>query len=220
MEPNEPAAGPTVDASGCSCKVGRLVETYDLDGLHEDLVVRWRGEGRDQHSLRDLETHVNQQVLRAALEASGIDPLDGEVANFHRLLADDNASEGARTETRARLAHDGVDVDQVESDFVSHQTIHTHLRDCLDVSHDPAEQAPSERRTQVSDTISALQRRTETVTEGSLERLRDANALALAGFDVLVDVTVTCRTCGRVHDARDLLEEGGCDCQQPAGAGD
>ncbi|MFC6724175.1 rod-determining factor RdfA [Halobium palmae] len=203
-------AATTADTA-CDCKVGRVADRYGLDDLDRELRTRWIGEGHEKHSLRKLEGYLGRRVLESALFDAGVDTLQGEVENLYDLLSGEDTSEGVRVEARKRLERDGVDVDRVEGDFVSHQSIHTHLRECLDVNHDPGEGATVERG---SSTVYALRNRTETVTAGTLERLRDNGKLALDGFDVYVDVRVACEECGRFHEIGTLFEAGGCDCQR------
>jgi hypothetical protein len=149
------------------------------------------------------------------MAAAGDDPLPGEVANVYRLLVDDDVSAGVRVETRRRLAYQGVDVDAVLDDFVSHQSIHSHLTDCLDVTHE-TEPSDADRLASARGTVQALRSRLEAVAAGSIRQLRDAGALALPGFEVFVDVTVVCEECGRSHGVESLLDRGGCECQSDA----
>lgn len=195
----------TVD---CNCKVGRVIDRYDVAELHGELAERW---GED--SLRDLERYVNQRLLRVAMQEAGMEVLDGEVENFYDLLVGDDTSEGVRVEARKRLERASVDVEGVQDDFVSHQTVHTHLRECLDTTYEE-ERDDEQRIESATDTVFALQNRTAAVTEGTLSQLRDADVLSLGEFDVLVDVSVTCGECGRHHDVGALLERGGCECQR------
>ena len=197
----------------CQCKVGRGVEAFGLEGVHADLVRRWCGDGRERQSLRELANHFNRRLLRSAVESADEAPLSGEVSNLYRLLTDDDVSSGVRTQTRRRLETAGVPVEEVEAAFVSHQTVHTHLTECLDVSRETSEDDPDARRRADRDRIRALQSRTEVVTTDALERLRESEALALGEFDVLVDVSVLCDECGRQHDVGALLDRGGCDCR-------
>jgi hypothetical protein len=203
------------DASGgagevCDCKVGRVADRYGLSDLDGELRTRWTGDGREKHSLRALERYLNRRVLAAVLRSAGVDTLEGEVENLYALLADDDTSEGVRVEARRRLERNGVDPEAVERDFVSHQSVHTHLQECLGVDHDPGEGPSIE---QGSSTVYALRSRTEAVTTSTLERLRDSGELDLDGFDVYVDVRVACEECGRFHELGGLFEAGGCKCQ-------
>jgi hypothetical protein len=199
------------DAS-CDCKVGRVLSARGLEELDEELAARWAGEDGGA-SLRELEAFLNRRVLAAAMREAGMSPLDGEAENAHRILTDDEVSSGVRTELRRRLERAGVDIEGVESQFVSHQTIHTHLRGCRGLSTPTTERTPAERREAAADTVAALGSRTEAVTRGALERLREDDAISLDGFDVLIDVSVTCDSCGRVTPVRRLLVDGGCACQ-------
>ena len=190
-------------------KVGRLVADYDLDGLGQRLEDRWTGASGEKHSLRDLADYFNRQLLRAVLAEAGRRPLDGEVENVYRLLTGDEVSEGVRTETRRSLERDGVDVTALEESFVSHQAIHTYL-----TKYRGATPAVDERDQVEKDgeTIQRLTSRTATVSENTLERLRDTDRLILGDFDVFVDVRVLCTDCDASADVRDLLAAGGCEC--------
>ncbi|WP_254538886.1 rod-determining factor RdfA [Halomarina litorea] len=194
------------------CKLGRGIEQYDLGALDDQLAARWRGDGVEKHSLRDLAEYVNRQMLERALALAGVRPVDGEVANLYRLLVDDDVSEGRRREAERRLEREGIDVAAVRGAFVSHQSVYTHLRDCRGVTYEETvdDTARVERR---ASALFALQNRAETVTAETLEQLRSADLIALDEFDVLVDVRVACDGCGRYHEVDDLLERRGCDCQ-------
>lgn len=195
----------------CTCKVGRSASRYGLDGIDADLVERWVGEDAD--SLRDLETHVNTELVRAALEGAGESVIQGEASNYYRLLTDDETTEGTRVEARRRLERSGVDVDALLDSFVSHQTIHTHLRQCLDVTYD-RDVPPDERVENARSFLQSLQRRTERITDGTLEQLRDADVYDLSEFSVYVDLMVSCESCGRVMALNDVFENEGCVCQR------
>lgn len=200
-------------ATHCECKVGRGIDAYGLSTMNDELARLWRGEGGNRCSLRDLATVFNERVLDAALADAGVSRMDGEVSNLYRLLTDSDVSTGVRTETRQKLEADGVSVSTVEDHFVSHQTVHTHLTECLGISREDTSDTPEERRRSDRDRIRALQHRTEAVTTDALDRLRESDALAVEGFDVFVDVTVLCDDCGRQSDIGELLDAGGCPCQ-------
>ena len=196
-------------------KVARIIQEYDLEGLDNELVSLWTGEGTERFSLRDLETYVNQRILRAAMQQADMDPLMGEVENLYDLLTDDDTSEGVRLEARKRLDRAGVDVNQVQDDFVSHQSIHTYLKQHLEVSYDRSE-TDEDRIERANGTILSLQNRTEAVTEGTLQNLENSDVLDLDGFEVFVDIRVTCDNCGRYYEINELLERRGCECRQDA----
>jgi DNA-binding transcriptional ArsR family regulator len=199
------ADGSSDGISAC-CKVGRTASAYGLDGLDEALATGWRGD--DSVGVRELASRVNRRVFAAAMREAGLSPLDGEPENLLRLLTDDDVPGSRRLDTRRRLEREGVDVDGVLEDTVSHQTVYNHLRDCLGVSKGTDEDR-LERR---GSTLYALKNRTETVTRETLASLRDGGEIDLGEFDVIVDVRVVCESCGRSHELSTVLDEAGCGC--------
>lgn len=197
------------DTPAINSKVGRVIEEYDLDGLGAWLETHWTGDGVERRSLRDLADAFNERVLGATMQDAGMDSLEADVESAYRLLTDDDASSGARVELRNELEWNGIDVEAVESDFVSHQAIHTYLRKVRDARREEPDVDPREKEL---GTIQRLQGRAQVVTADSLERLAKQGALTLDEFDVLVDITVICDRCGSQHQVAELLAQGGCDC--------
>lgn len=186
----------------CDCKVGRVLERRGREDLGDEMARQWAS---GEQSLRSLARTFNLAVLRAASERRGVASLEGEMENLYRLLTDDDVTSGTRTQARNRLRRHDVDVEQVEADFVSHQTIHNHLKNCLGVEReddggDPAEAA--RRR------IRSLQSRMEAVTADAVGRIDGG------GYDVYVDVSVTCPDCGTRHEFGDFVDADGCNCRQ------
>ncbi|GAB3676433.1 rod-determining factor RdfA [Halopiger thermotolerans] len=200
----------------CGCKVGRIADRYDLTGLDDELVRYWTDETDDRYSTRDLAEHVNQRVLAAALDEAGLQYKDGEVENTYRLLTSDDVSSGTRVQTRKELERDAVPIEDVEGDFVSHQTVYNHLTGCLEASlESPSDEERLERS---RDKLGALRNRTAAVTEDTIAQLERGDVLDIGEFNVLVNVTVTCEECRTQYTVQDLLEQGGCDCQRSADA--
>lgn len=191
---------------GCACKVGRVIERRGLDELDRELAARWT-EG--EASLRNLAREFNLEVLETATKGAGMTPLDGEVENIYRLLTDDDVTSGMRRQCRDRLRRASVDPDAVTADFVSHQTVHSHFRDCLGVTRD----RPDPDVDDESDRVRSLQTRLEAVTDDAVSRLADAGVVQVDNFDVYVDLAVVCRDCGERTGFGDLLADGGCQCR-------
>lgn len=189
-------------------KVVRLIEEYDLDGLGDELERKWTAEGDDRYSLRELADEFNRRLLERTLQAAGLQSLSGTEENIYRLLTDDDVSDADRIRVRRRLERNDIDVDALQRDFVSYQSIRTYLTEYRDASYqsesDPVEQAAS--------TIGPLRSRLATVTESKLEAARGDGEFELGEFDVTVDVRVICRDCGSQHEVGALLDRGGCDC--------
>lgn len=191
-------------------KVGTVLSSYDLLDLHAELPAMWLGETGEAKSLRDLADEINIAILRQAMERAGTDPLEGEAANAYRLLTGDDVSAGVRTQQRNRLQREGVVVDELEGDFVTHQAVYTYLTKGLGVSKDTTDNTdPLEKHEQ---RIQRLRSRTEAVTESSLSELDNADEITLGSFDTNVNIRIYCQDCQTQYDLTDLLRAGGCNC--------
>lgn len=189
-------------------KVERVIEKYDLENFGDELARRWTAP-EDSDSLRNLADLMNQTVISAALRESNAEVLQGEVENMYTLLTDDETTEGMRVQAKNTLESKGMDVDQLLSDFVSHQAVYTYLTDIRDVSK---ETNSTNRVDSVIQSVQKLRGRLVAVIERSLTSLRSTHKLRLGDFDVLVDTQVYCRDCGTQYEVIQLLERGGCDC--------
>lgn len=200
----------SADQRAACCKLGRVAGEYGLSRLDDDLVAYWTGDGDEQHSTRELAALVNQRVLEAALREAGVSYKEGELENTYRLLTDDDVTSGTRVQTRNELERDGVPVEAVESDFVSHQTVYNHLTKCLEASLETPDD--EERLERGAEKLGALQNRTEAVTVDTIAQLRRNDVIDVGEFDVLVSVTVTCEECHQQFTVRELLDERACGC--------
>lgn len=211
MEPANAADSPS---SGKRLKLVRLIDEYDLQGIGATLERRWTADEAERSSLRDLAEFVNRELLSTAMADAGMQPLDGEIENVYRLLTAEDVSEADRTRMRRRLEREGVDVETLIDDFVTYQAVRTYL-----TSHREAEytQPDRDRREEGAENIQRLRGRTATVTEGKLEQLRNSDEITLGEFRTLVDISVICEDCGGQYEVTELLDSGGCDCQDPAG---
>ncbi len=200
----------------CECKVGRVIEAVGLTGMNGELAARREGEAGEPASLRELTDRFNRAVVRRAVERAGGNPLDGEVANAYRLLTDDDVSQGSRVRVRKRLEGDGVDLDAVEGNFVSHPTMGSHLERCLGVDRPAADgtSIPTAR-----DRIFKLQSRSEAVIGNTLDGLASAGRLAAGDLAVAVDAQIICETCGVNGGVDAFIERGGCDCDRESDDG-
>lgn len=203
--------GQQTDDVETAYKVGQVLTTYDLLDLHEKLPGLWVGESGDATSLRALAKKINVALLRRAMKRAGEDPLEGEAENAYRLLTSDDVSAGVQTQQRNRLQRAGVDVDQLEDDFVTHQAVYTYLTDGLGVSKDSTDETdPREKHEQ---RIQRLQNRTAAVMENSLSELENGDHLSLGSVETTVDLQVYCRDCETQYGIATLLQNGGCDCE-------
>ncbi|GAB3328651.1 rod-determining factor RdfA [Haloplanus salinarum] len=199
------------DSERKSSKVARLINEYGLGDSFGDTLERlWTADGDQRESLRDLADRFNRRLLETNLQAAGASTVDGELENLYRLLTDDDVSSGMRTEARARLEREGVEIDRLERDFVTYQAIRSYLTEYRGAEYErPSE---SERADSVIETIQRLQSRLRSIAEEGLERLRSTDRLTLGRFRLFVDVDVLCEECGAQYGVVELFERGGCDC--------
>jgi len=188
-------------------KVARLIEKYELSGRGAELEAAWIGDDGERTSLRDLADEFNETILRSVLKENGISLSNFEVAGTYEALRHESGSD--ETRARRRLEREGVDVEELTGDFVTHQSVHTYLTDERNASLPDQGEDAVERRTE---TIEKLEGRTAVVTETSIESTLPDEELDRVDYDVIVDVQVVCSACGSTYDAGELLRQGGCDC--------
>ena len=205
---------PDTTDSRPSSKVARLISEYDLDGLGDELEVRWTGDGVERTSLRDLADYFNEQLLERVLIDAGMSALDSDVSSTYRNLTDEDVSTGIRTDARTRLENNGVDVDSLESDFVSYQAIRSYLTEYRDAEY--RRLSDDEKVKKDLQSIQRLMTRTLSVTEERIEKLVQTDRIDAGSFEVLLDVQVLCGECGQQYSVSEFLDERGCDCERPA----
>jgi hypothetical protein len=193
-------------------KVGRLLERYDLVGLGDELERRWTAPEGERLSLRDLEALFNRRLLERTMRDAGMASIEGEVGNLYQSLTSDEVSSGVRTEARNRLERAGVDVEQLERDFVSYQAIRTYLKEARGADH--TQRTDAEQIAKDRDTIQRLRARTSSVAEDKLERLKRTERIDLGEFRLFTEMNVLCEDCGNQYSVEDLLDRGGCDCTE------
>lgn len=199
----------TMSDTGRQYKIARVAEKYGLTDIEDELVKQWSRD-EDAMSLRDLADLFNRRVLRAVMEDANMNPLDGEVENTYRLLTDNDVSSGVRTEVRKKLQRNDVDVDELEANFVTYQSVRTYLREGRDVKYERV--SDTERIENVRQTVRQLQNRTVTVTEEKLSQLNQTNRIDLGEFRVLLDARIFCEDCGTQYNVDEVLDQAGCEC--------
>jgi len=187
-----------------------LLDEYGFAALGAELEDLWTAD-EDRYSLRELASYFNQQLLRRRLEEADVETFDGEIENLYRLLTSDDVNPAERTRVRRRLERDGINVDALESDFVTYQAIRTYLQEYRDAEYTTDETDPLERERA---NLQKLRGRTAAVTENKLEQLRDNDHLTLDEFRTLVNIQIVCEGCNTQMDVQDLLDSGKCSCPE------
>ena len=197
----------TTETSGTNTKVARVIRKYDLDGMGATLEAAWTGEAGERTSLRDLADEFNEAVLEAALREASVSSLGVDVASAYEALRGESGSSSTRA--RRRLEREGIDIDELTGDFVTHQAIHTYLTQEREASLPAADDDLADRKVE---TIEKLQGRVSAVAESAISSLANADELDRDGYDVLVDVRAVCPNCGADAPVGDLIRRGGCGC--------
>ncbi|WP_435346476.1 rod-determining factor RdfA [Haloarchaeobius sp. HRN-SO-5] len=190
----------------CTCKVGRLGDRYDLEDLDARLAEEWRTD----KSVRRLTEEVNKDAIGAALTAANVGQIEWSRTPVYEALRTDELSETETIEIERELERAGVDVDELSSDLVSHQSVYRHLTECLGASKTDTV-TPEERKQNARDTVYSLRQRTELVTQSTVESLRSADIADVGDVDVVLDLQVVCSDCGRSMDFDTAIGDG-CDC--------
>lgn len=201
---------PSPEGNRCNYKVGRVLEEYELTELDADLVDLWLGEGTGKsYSLRELSEHINKHLLRTAMERAGIDPLDGEIEETYRLLRADDISDEIRQKVVSRLKREGVNVDELEDDFVTHQAVHTYLTKFRGCDPDARESTETQTGQDLLDELSDI-------AAEALKSAREREEVEIGDFDLDIGLRVYCEECARTYPLEELFEEGGCRCKKAA----
>lgn len=191
-------------------KLVGLIEKYDLEDLGEDLERMWVVD--ETHSLRELAEEVNVRIVRTVLRRAGVDLLDGEARNYYRLLREEDPDSSIRVDAVRRLERNGVDVAELETDFVTYQSVRTFLNSERNISYERDDPAPEARRRQALDRLRTVQGRYQSVAKSTLSELENNQSLDIGAHEVSVSATVFCKDCGRPFDIDELLTQGSCNC--------
>lgn len=196
------------DGDRPSSKVARVIDDYELEGMGAYLESAWTGEDGERTSLRDLADEFNRAVLGAAIRASGGRATDHDVAASYRVLTGDDVSNADTLRKERELERDGVDVEGLRRNFVTHQAVHTYLTDYREAELEERSVDPARK----VETLERLEGRTAAVAESTLSSLVDAGAVNDRDYELFVEVRSVCEECGSDYALVDLIADGGCDC--------
>lgn len=189
-------------------KVQRVIDEYGLSGAGTELEARWTATGAERMSLRDLADDLNQRILRASLREAGFDATD--VDSLYEQLTGEDVLQATRNQVRRRLEEEGVPIESVESDFVSHQSVYTYLVEVRNATREAPDDTQQVQT--VNERIQRLRGRLEAVTGSELTSLSNTGRIDVGELEVLSSIRVICRTCGSDYDVAELLHRGGCEC--------
>ena len=194
------------------CKVGRGLRKYDLDDFDDRMRYEYL-EG--DASLRDLELMINAAFVAQTLEedtppAENTLPWNHDPADTVQLLSEsgDYGPADCR-QHEAELESVGVDPDELKSDFVTHQTIKTHLNKCL--STDTSRDSTIDLET-AENIFGWARTKCVRVIEDTVQRMARANLVSAGTINVGVSVRISCSECGSQQNPSEFIRNRGCDC--------
>lgn len=193
-------------------KVVRTLQKYDMEEFGDWLEAAWHGEGAERHSLRELKDEFNKRVLEEHLHKAGETPISAEVDTIYEVLTGEDVTKAERVQKRRELAQAGIDFEDVQREFVTHQTIHNYLTDIRGTDYKEASYEDQLERN--IETLQRLQSRMNTITEDTIDRMCDADREVGEKYNILVGVQVVCQFCGERYPAVELVRQGGCPCDQ------
>jgi len=191
------------DRDDC-CKVTRVARAYNLDGLDSELRRRRTETGATLHELAD---YLNERLTAAALRAAGVS-IDAEPGTVYAALRGRESVPLARRDEIREAVVGNLDLDRLERDYTSHETVRKHLNDHLDVS---TAQESFETRAELAETLVRHQDQYESAVVGALDRAGKKGLLAAGDYNVFT-TRVECRDCGTTYRLQELIESGGCAC--------
>lgn len=191
----------------CGCKLGRVTAEYGFS----DIDSRLTEDGQNGTGVRRLTVELNKDLIKPGLADANVSRVEWSRTPVYKALHTDELNQAEEIEIRRELDRAGVDVEQLSSNLVSHQTVYRHLTRCLDASKED-DPTLEERREKARNTAYALQQRTETVTEPILETLQSTGVSDLGEVEVFVNLQVVCDACGKSMDFETAINDG-CDCK-------
>lgn len=195
------------------CKVQRTAFKFDSRELLSELSTKRKA----GDSFREIAAYFNQEIVARALDDADIEQdrtlhaaLTGdEIAeDVYDVLRRNSSSDIQRAEVRARLSDVGIDVSMLESAFVSHVTIRSHLQNCVEVT--PDESLPP--FDQVINTTQGARSRAVNVIQSTIDRGVKNGQIQTGDLEVDISVQMSCQDCGDTFYLAELLDQRRCSC--------
>lgn len=204
---------PRVESETSCCKVGRTAMEYGIKNRLPEL----NSHRKSGKSFREVTRIFNTWIVEQALKHADISDdrsihaaLVGEniADDIYHSLYTDETSDVEQTEVRARLSAAGVDVDRLESSFVSHVTIRSHLKECVRVEPDPS----PPKFEKIANTARGAKNRAKNVIQSTFKRGARHGQIQTDSLRVEILVKITCEECGDTFYLAELLEKQRCSC--------
>lgn len=203
------------------CKIARVAGDYSLTNLDDELIDR---RSDQDASLRELAAYVNDRLISAVITTADVD-IAADPAQVRSVIRDSPQTDTDLSVTeRERIAtildRNEVDIDSLRKQFVSHETVRTHLNDHLEVdtSHEPSASSIEDTRAM----IASIRNRDTSIIERALYALRRDDQIESGPVETALTVQVTCSACGRTNSVDEFLDNRGCSCtdERPEAGGE
>jgi hypothetical protein len=157
--------------AGC-CKVGKAIDRYDLTtdvvsgDLNDYLLARWNGHNEfPKTGLQELTDYFNLRILKLVYTENDRRTIETQVESDYEALTGDD--EIAKDEIIADLEQDGIDGEQLASDFISKTTLYRHFTNCLE-----AEKEDTNEKTDSNWEAESIQYALNNALDNSLKALK------------------------------------------------
>lgn len=116
------------------CKVCRVLDERDMERYEDRLIDQWQADKPQRKGYRQLAEWLNTMMLRREMDRAGLSTLGNEPESKYERLRDDDETVAA--EVRTDLRNEGIDVEDLDADFVSYGVVRTHIKECLGLDRD------------------------------------------------------------------------------------
>jgi hypothetical protein len=197
--------GEMTEGTDACCKIERVGSAYNLGALNAEIQRRYETDGATLHGLAE---YINNRITTVALDA--IDWNEYEPATVRAALQGEQEIPATeRDDIRATLAGQ-LDVEMLTGNYISHETVRRHLNEHLGVS---TSQGGFDTRAELRSALVSYQKQYEDGVESALERAASEGLIDGETFRVFSTRT-ECDLCSETYRLQELLDNGGCDCQQ------
>jgi len=196
------------------CKVDDLIEEYgltapgsDYDSIDDYLAQRWTGsDGRSPEGYKKLTDWFNKRVLKAIYEKHGRSTVSIHLDREYNVIVNEDNIQ--RTELAADLEGDGMDIDELKKTLVSHGTIRSHFKNCLEVEKDTQASTKSSSNSREK-AIASAKRMASSKTQDILPDLTETGVVPHADEAIIdVEIRLKCPECDTRVPIEDAIQRG------------
>jgi len=209
----ESTAATDSDVNPNRYKTHRVIEKYGIQSFKPELKSKWTGKNHDKVGIRDLADELNIKILDEALGDVTLETYSTE--DLHELLTEDGPRNSAQF-VKTELEDEGIDVDEVTDDFVSHTALRNYLMSVHKVESPQRHPEGEERIRSYKEATEREQKSHKRNLEQRLNILQTKGHIPDGEIDITVKTTVKCPSCGRRMRARKMIDlNDGCECTGP-----